>query len=194
MLCCIKTLDILVRRKPRGLPNLSSVYMACSRGKWDVSMVWDMLSGSSCKGSKWSDGVGVHWGVSTTDLKSWWSCLQHKEGWNRGRILCWCVLRCLMFVALCIWAFMKLINWMLVHKFQISEMITARKWRKIKNLLSSGWLVCSWEERSKRLVFMFKVSSIPASLFLMWNYFGLLMNFYFFAGEICALKSCVDLK
>lgn len=41
---------------------------------------------------------------------------------------------------------------------------------------------------------VFKVSSIPASLFLMWNYFSLLINLYFFAGEICALKSRMDLK
>lgn len=39
-----------------------------------------------------------------------------------------------------------------------------------------------------------KVSSIPASLFLMWKYFSLLINFYFFAGEICALNSHMDLK
>lgn len=41
---------------------------------------------------------------------------------------------------------------------------------------------------------VFKVSSIPASLFLMWNYFSLLTDFYFFAGEISALKSRMDLK
>lgn len=39
-----------------------------------------------------------------------------------------------------------------------------------------------------------KVSSIPAFIFLMWNYSSLLINFYFFAGEICALKSHMDLK
>lgn len=41
---------------------------------------------------------------------------------------------------------------------------------------------------------VFKVSNVPAFLFLVWNYFNLLMNFYFFAGEICALKSRMDLK
>lgn len=41
---------------------------------------------------------------------------------------------------------------------------------------------------------VFKVSNIPAFVFLLWNYFSLLMNFYFFAGEICALKSHVDLN
>lgn len=74
-------------------------------------------------------------------------------------------------------------------------MITADKWHKIKSLLSSGWSICCWEEKKQEAgLRVFKVSNIPASLFLMQDYFSLLINFYFFAGEICALKSCMDLK
>lgn len=126
------------------------------RCKYGVRAV---LSSSSCKGSKWWHGghfvltrVSPPW-ISILGVLS---SLQRKEGWCRGGTLCWCVVRCLMFVGLCIWAFIKLINRILVHKFQIkSGMITADKWHKIKSFLPSGWLICSWEEKGKRLVFMF---------------------------------------
>lgn len=39
-----------------------------------------------------------------------------------------------------------------------------------------------------------KVSSIPASLFLNVKLFWFINKFLFFAGEICALKSHMDLK
>lgn len=94
-----------------------------------------------------------------------------------------------MFVDLCISDFIELINRTLVHKFQVkSDMINASKWHKIKTAVK--WMIDmqSGGKKQETGLHVLKVSSIPAFLFLTWNYCSLLINFYFFAGEICALK------
>lgn len=120
--------------------------------------------------------------------------LQHNKDWNRWEP-CVCVLRCLMFVALCIWAFIKLINRILVHKIQIkSGIVTADEWLRLKACCQvDPWFAVGRKKRQEADLHVLKVSRIPDSLFLnVKHYSSLLMNFYFFAGEICALKSRMD--